>query len=381
MNTFMLLAAILPAILLGLYIWRKDPQPEPTRWLLRAFFAGVGLCIPVALLEHYVMSALFVNGGPTTLFGTTAEAFLVAALPEESAKLIALWLILRKNPYFDERFDGIVYAVCVGLGFAAIENVFYVLGSGEGWVTVAAMRALLAVPGHYAFAIMMGYYYSVYYFSKRTPANAVKILLVPVLAHGVYDSIAMSGTVDPIAAGLSTFVLIWFCIKLQKAAQRKVLSLRESSLRNLCIIGLCFFLITACNKPSKVEQYKADKHIRDSVALVDQQRTLNYYQTQLDSMMPVADSLIALFKYERNEKYQDHGNYVLNGKNGLRILVRDDGKELLLYQNGKRINDSSDPAIERAKHLQIVISDIKELEKRVERTSFEVQKYQKRLQK
>lgn len=152
----MLVAALLPALLLFLYIWRKDAQPEPFKWLFRALLAGVIICIPVASVESWVMNSLFLAGGPTTLFGTTVEAFLVAAVPEEAAKLLALWLILRKNPYFDEHFDGIVYAVCVGLGFAAIENVGYVLSSGEGWASVAIMRALLAVPGHYAFAIIMG---------------------------------------------------------------------------------------------------------------------------------------------------------------------------------------------------------------------------------
>lgn len=137
----------------------------------------------------------------------------------------------------------------------------------------------------------------------------------------------------------------------------------------------------ACNRPSKAEQYKAEKHLQDSVSLVDQQRTLAYFQAQLDSLLPVSDSLLHFFQYERNEKYQDHGNYVLKGRNGLRILVRDDGKELLLYQNGKRIEHSDDPKTETARHLQIVISDIKELEKRIARTSLEVQKYQKRLQK
>lgn len=223
----MLIAALLPAVLLGIYIWRKDPQPEPGKWIFRAVLAGVIICIPVALVEQQIMHVLFPSGEPTTLFGTTIEAFLVAALPEETAKLLALWLVLRKNPYFDERFDGIVYAVCVGLGFAAIENVFYVFQSGEGWITVAAMRALLAVPGHYAFAIMMGYYFSVFHFVKHTPGYAVKTLLVPVMAHGVYDAIAMSAKVDPIAAGLSTLVLFYFCFKLQKAAQQKVYALRD----------------------------------------------------------------------------------------------------------------------------------------------------------
>ena len=219
----MLIAALLPAILLFLYIWRKDAaQPEPFRWLLRALLAGAGLCIPVALVEMVISNYLFPAGGPTTLFGTTVEAFFVAAVPEECAKLLALWLVLRKNPYFDERFDGIVYAVCVGLGFAAIENVSYVFLSGAGWASVAVMRALLAVPGHYAFAILMGFYYSIYHFIDPSRKNAVKILLVPIMAHGVYDSLAMSGSVDPVAGSISFFVLIYFCIKLQKMAQRKV---------------------------------------------------------------------------------------------------------------------------------------------------------------
>lgn len=219
---YMLIAALLPALLLFLYIWRKDAQPEPFRWLFRALLAGVIICVPVAYLEGVVMHWLFPAGNPTTLFGTTVEAFLVAAVPEEAAKLLALWLILRKNPYFDEHFDGIVYAVCVGLGFAAIENVSYVFQSGEGWATVAVMRALLAVPGHYAFAILMGFYYSIYHFVDPSRKNAVKILLFPILAHGVYDSLAMSGSVDPVSGGLSFIVLIYFCIKLQKLAQRKV---------------------------------------------------------------------------------------------------------------------------------------------------------------
>ena len=156
----MLLAALLPAFFLAFYIWRKDPVVEPVQWLIRAFLMGVAICLPVAFFENFVSRLLFPSGSPVTLIGTTVQAFLVAAVPEEAAKLLALFLILRKNPWFDEHFDGIVYAVYVGLGFAALENVAYVLSAGDQWMTVAAMRALLAVPGHYGFAILMGYYYS-----------------------------------------------------------------------------------------------------------------------------------------------------------------------------------------------------------------------------
>ena len=223
MNILILLtAALLPAILLWYYIWKQDPQPEPTNWLVKAALYGAGICIPVAVVETVIDNAIF-GGEPSTLIGTTIQAFFVAALPEETFKLLALWLILRKNPYFDEHFDGIVYAVCVGLGFAAIENVGYVLSEEENWLGVATARALLAVPGHYAFAVLMGYYYSIYHFVDHSPRTAACILLVPIFAHGVYDAIAFSGTLNPYFGALSMLILIYFCIRLHKFAKTKIL--------------------------------------------------------------------------------------------------------------------------------------------------------------
>ena len=219
----LLAAALLPAVLLWIYIVRQDPQPEPTGQLAKAVMYGVAICIPVALLEMVIQHVLF-GEEPTTLFGTTIDAFFVAALPEESFKLLALWLFLRHNPYFDEHFDGIVYAVCVGLGFAALENVFYILGEEENWMSVAISRALLAVPGHYAFGVLMGYYYSIYHFVDHSPQTAACVLLVPVLAHGVYDALALSGTVNPYIGGLSSFVLIYFCVKVHKVAKSKIVA-------------------------------------------------------------------------------------------------------------------------------------------------------------
>ena len=223
----MFIAAILPAGLLFMYIWKKDIQKEPTSLLVKAVLYGAVICIPVAGIEQAIQTTLFgVDGEPTSLVGSTAMAFFVAALPEESFKLLVLWLILRKNPFFDEHFDGIVYAVCIGLGFAAFENVGYIFKSEE-WLSVAISRSLFAVPGHYAFAVLMGYYYSVYHFVNRSPKVAACILLVPVLAHGIYDSLAMSGIVNRYIGGICFFVLIYFCIKMHKVAKGKVLTLVE----------------------------------------------------------------------------------------------------------------------------------------------------------
>ena len=223
---FILLAALLPAIVLLYYIWRMDIQKEPTSWLVKAVLSGVAICFPAAFIETGIGAALFGGeGNPTTLFGTTVQAFFVAAVPEEGLKLLALWLVVRKNPYFDEHFDGIVYAVCVGLGFAAIENVFFVMGEEENWMGVAIARSLLAVPGHYAFAILMGYYYSIYHFVDHSPKVAACVFLIPVAAHGVYDALAMSGEVEPVVGGICFFVLIYFCVKIHKVAKTKLFAL------------------------------------------------------------------------------------------------------------------------------------------------------------
>ena len=158
----------------------------------------------------------------------------------------------------------------------------------------------------------------------------------------------------------------------------------------LIIVTIFTVFVSACGKKngtSKVDQHRAEKHAQDSTGLADQERTLAYFQAELDALLPVADSLLTLFKYEpKNEKYQDHGYYVAKGRTDLRILVRDDGGSVLIYRNGKRIEtlpekDKDYPLFERALQLQLIMTDIQEKEKQIQQTSFEIQKYQKRLQK
>jgi len=147
----------------------------------------------------------------------------VASIPEESFKLLALWLVLRKNPYFDEHFDGIVYSVCVGLGFATIENIFYVVGDGD-WASVGIMRAIFSVPGHYAFAVLMGYYYAQYHFVKRSFFNGICIWAVPVIAHGIYDSIVMNIGINDYLVLPILALLIFFCVKMHKMCKKKIVA-------------------------------------------------------------------------------------------------------------------------------------------------------------
>lgn len=215
-------AALLPAVLLWAYILKKDAKPEPTGLIIKATLLGVATCIPAALIEMGISSILFGEGGEgSSFFGNIIDAFFVAAIPEEFFKLVALWLVAWRNPHFDEHFDGIVYSVCVGLGFAAAENVLYIVGE-DGWASVALMRAIFSVPGHYAFAVLMGYYYAQYRFVKRSFANAACTFVVPVVAHGIYDAIVMNIGISDWLIIPGFILLIVFCLGLHKLCKNRI---------------------------------------------------------------------------------------------------------------------------------------------------------------
>ena len=69
----LLTTTLLPAIFLWYYIWKQDPQPEPTNWLVKATLYGVAIVIPVMITETIIQLCIFGEEGPTSLLGTTIE--------------------------------------------------------------------------------------------------------------------------------------------------------------------------------------------------------------------------------------------------------------------------------------------------------------------
>lgn len=230
-----ILTAITPAAWLLWTIYRKDSeQPEPAKWLVKAFIYGVlsvflsfVISIPTSMMLGWDIDKQTYS----SFLEAITDSFLFTAIPEELAKLFMLWLLLRKNPFFDEHFDGIVYAVCIGLGFAALENVFYLFGGMEdwSWISTGIMRAFISVPAHYFFAILMGYYYSIYHFGiDRSIKAKIMILAAPVIVHGIFDAILFSMQVSESLSGLIMILFIVFFTKLKKRAKEKVTYLNET---------------------------------------------------------------------------------------------------------------------------------------------------------
>ena len=212
-----IITALIPVLILGWWSYMKDSlRPEPLRMLYKAFLYGVGSTFVTLVITSFMSMAGVMVYDLGSFSGAVSTALFAAALPEECAKLLMLWLFLRNNPYYDEYLDGIVYAACVGLGFAGTENVLYLLQS-DNWLGTGIMRGITAVPAHFAIACAMGYFYSKRHFGDRTSLTAVCVLAVPVIIHWVYDALAFSEgiaapTLSVVINGLF-ILLIWFVYK------------------------------------------------------------------------------------------------------------------------------------------------------------------------
>lgn len=219
-----LAVALAPIVALFIYINKRDKhQREPVKELLKAFGLGI-LSIPVSLAISTPMQYLgFFPSDPSNFFDAVRISFLGAAIPEEIAKFLMLWLLVRKSRYFDEKMDGIVYASIVSLGFAAVENIMYLVSNYEAWVSVGITRALFSVPGHFFFGVLMGYYYSMYRFypvsRKRT---GWLVLGAPILAHGLFDTVLFTQSVLPSLGLILTIAFLILCNSLRKLAVRNV---------------------------------------------------------------------------------------------------------------------------------------------------------------
>uniref|UniRef100_A0A7V1EHM3 PrsW family intramembrane metalloprotease n=1 Tax=candidate division WOR-3 bacterium TaxID=2052148 RepID=A0A7V1EHM3_UNCW3 len=99
---------------------------------------------------------------------------------------------IYKNIEFDEVMDGIVYCVASSLGFATIENIFYVFEYGVG---TGILRAFLSVPGHALFGALMGYYIGRAKFDKPNEKRLITLgLLFAILTHGIFDFLLFTKT-------------------------------------------------------------------------------------------------------------------------------------------------------------------------------------------
>lgn len=192
MNLLLIVLAVLPAVVLALFILYHDRyEKEPFRLLVKVFFFGMLATIPTIAAESLGSAFNMFRG----TFGIAVEAFIIVGFSEEFFKRMVVRKIAYNNPAFDEKMDGIVYCSFAALGFATLENIFYVISyyaiDPNIWIT----RAVLSVPAHMLLGITMGYFISLAKFCNDKQLSKQymrKALIVPAVLHGIFDFILLS---------------------------------------------------------------------------------------------------------------------------------------------------------------------------------------------
>ena len=180
----LLLLAIVPGLAIALFIYLRDiREAEPYSQLLLNIFFGV-VCFFMArgigfLLHHFIYI------GHENLTQQLIAAFVFVGLLGEGSKFLFLRGFTYYNKNFNHAFDGIVYSIMVGMGYATAENILYVVnGDSES----AMLRIITSAPANAVFAVIMGFFLGeAKLFKSRILLYSALALLTAAVAHGYYD--------------------------------------------------------------------------------------------------------------------------------------------------------------------------------------------------
>lgn len=193
MSPWLAATGALPSIAAMLYVDRLDAKrPEPPRTLRLVALAG-GASVAACAAVQWAVSWALPSGG---YVGALAQAFIAAAAVEEAAKALCLRAVVWNRPELDERMDCLVYATRAGLGFALVENVWYLLRAESlpAFVVTYAARAVLTVPMHAVSAALMGAFAARRRFDGAGP-GPLGGYAVAVALHGAFDAGLFSSVV------------------------------------------------------------------------------------------------------------------------------------------------------------------------------------------
>ena len=210
--SFLYLSTVLPPILLGLIIWKSDRFQEPGKYLLASFLLGVSIILPLDLLimitENHLAPLLGLDmeayrewydgghkeeGAITPVAERVFLSFFRAAFLEEGIKFALLIFFCVRLSDLNEPMDAIVYGAAIGLGYAAIENVGYLMSSNydEAWSIDMVKVRYYPLVMHMGFGVLMGFLLSQNLFEERSVFRRRLMLIMslafPVIFHGIYN--------------------------------------------------------------------------------------------------------------------------------------------------------------------------------------------------
>lgn len=193
-------AAIAPAFVIALYFLVAARGHVGDRLIWTCF--GFGACAAFPAIVAAQVYEVLIGYGEGLFAVSAKQALFGAAVPEEISKLVALLCLFEWRRRALRPTQTFTLAVVVACGFAAFENVFYVVES-DHWHFVAITRSVSAVPGHAFDGAVMGYCLIQAYRRKAAVFWWCLALVLPIVLHAAYDfsPIALENLTDDFSGG------------------------------------------------------------------------------------------------------------------------------------------------------------------------------------
>ncbi|SHH10629.1 PrsW family intramembrane metalloprotease [Bradyrhizobium erythrophlei] len=218
-------AAVAPALLMLWLVIAAGERPGPPAKVWTAFLLGAASISLLGLARAPFMSILTAPENPWV--AQALHSIFGVALPEETVKVLAIVAVSARRRPFADPMDTVVYGAAVGLGFAAYENLAYLVQHAEMWRSLAALRSVLTVPFHGALGIIAGAYLAIgrsgtalgahrHHRDWARISSRILMLFAPVALHAGFDfpllTLQQNADLDPSTRLLlgSASVLIGF---------------------------------------------------------------------------------------------------------------------------------------------------------------------------
>ncbi len=209
-------AATAPALLILWLVIAAGERPGPPARVWTAFLLGAASISLLGVVRKPLTSLFAVPDHPW--LAQALHAILGIAAPEEIVKILVILVVsTRRRPGADP-MDPVVYGAAAGLGFAAYENLAYLIQHQEIWKSLAALRSVLTVPFHGALGIIAGAYLAIARSGTALGANRhnrdwarisswTLVLLAPLTLHAAFDFPLLTLQQNPDLVSSTRFML------------------------------------------------------------------------------------------------------------------------------------------------------------------------------
>jgi len=249
---FVFISGVIPALIWLIFWTHEDREnPEPKSMIALAFLGGMVAVFISLFLEKYFYEIGLKNLFESSFLVSTLSWFeniarqtnvnidkillvvIFAPIIEELAKFVMAFTLALRSKYDDEPLDPMIYMITTALGFAAIENMFFLIDPVSKHNVVLSiftgnMRFVGATLLHTISSATIGLFISFNFFNFKSKEIFFGFIgiICSIIIHGAFNFFMIGNQV----ASFTTLELIWVAVIIVLLAFEKIKKIKEENI-------------------------------------------------------------------------------------------------------------------------------------------------------